>query len=822
MFRQLLKTQSIFSVIVGCALCNGPRLMAQTPVAAPVTPSSTVVDDPCLDPLVAATNSSCVRAGAAARSNSTPDVYVDSAGFAEQRRRAEPAPPGAQLTDFQRVVGADTGQLLPIFGSSFFRRTASTFAPVDRAPATGDYVVGPGDQLLVRLSGALSSNSRLTVSRSGSIFLPQVGSLQVAGLRYDELQKYLESEIGRLFKGFTLSVDLGQLRSIQIYVVGEARQPGSYTVGSFSTVINALFACGGPSDQGSLRNVRLMRGNRQITEVDLYDFIVHGDTAKDAHLQDGDVVVIPAITAQAALAGSARRPAIYELRSSTTIGDLIALAGGLTSVSETGSITLEREDANGSRHADRVYLNTTGKETPLKDGDILFVDHVSGAFDKTVTLRGNVATPGRFAWRPGLRLSDIVPDRMALLTPDYWLQRDALGVEEPLFQPIPDGNISPDRPTAAPGNALPPKQSDAGQTFQGQAITSVGLPTSGLSRNITGNTPIFKDSRVAVPATNRIRLPVPDIAWSYAVIERLDTETLHTVLVPFNLGKLVMDHDQTQNLPLQSGDIVTILSQADVSGPIEQQSKLIRLEGEVVGAGTYTVGPDETLADVVRRAGGLSPKAYLYGSSFFRESARIQQQQRLTEYVDEISIETTRNAAVIAASAGSPLADGGALQQKALIDQLRSLRATGRIVLQLAPDAASVADIPAVSIENGDVFRVPPRPATVSVIGAVYGQNVFFYNSRLKLADYLAMAGNTNRIADSKHAFVIRADGSILSRNQTKGVISNHFDLVKLHPGDAIVIPEKPVKPNILHNLVDYSQLFSSVGLTAASIDVLR
>jgi len=335
--------------------------------------------------------------------------------------------------------------------------------------------------------------------------------------------------------------------------------------------------------------------------------------------------------------------------------------------------------------------------------------------------------------------------------------------------------------------------------------------------------PALNSDRGRATSRNQVKLPAPEIDWSYAVIERLDTKELKSILIPFNLRGLVLDHDPAQDLELRPGDIVTILSQRDVTVPREQQTKYIRLEGEFASSGIYSVGPGETLSDVVKRAGGLTSKAYLYGSNFTRESARTFQQQRLDEYVESLSADMERAIANRSVASSTGVTDPTSLaEQRLLISQLRRLRATGRVVLEFTPESTGLGAIPSLPLEDGDVFRVPPTPNTVSVVGAVYGQNVFLYSGSRKLNDYVALAGKPNRIADRKHAFIIRADGSIYSRERAQGSFSNRFETTRINPGDSIVIPEKLIKPPVLRELADYSQILSAFGLAAAAIEVIR
>ncbi len=822
-------------------------------------------------------------------------VYIDSAGNEVLRQpntqtlRQQQYFPPDPITDLQKLARTSIGEMLPVFGRDLFQAAPSTFAPGDQLPVTPDYVVGPGDELLLRLWGPETFNSQLVVDRSGAVYIPKVGAVHVAGLRFDELQPQITTELSRTYRNFHISVNLGRLRSIQVYVVGEARRPGAYTVSSLSTVLNALFASGGPNVQGSLRHIQVRRAGATLPEFDLYDLVLRGDKSQDIRLESGDTIFIPPVGAQVALGGSVRHPAIYEVTNKSTLGDVLELAGGFSAIASSTQVTLERIEAGQTRQVmDIATTNGAARATVLHDGDVLYAGHITAGYQQTVTIRGALANPGRFPWHEGMRLSDILPDRRSLLTNDYWRERNRLGVPVPLFEPLPppdrsypynsqypyprsngipqaspdqrntypyDSNaptnsynepypnqldqLYPDQQTAQPDLYLTPQSTTSAQDVLGAGLfeqqqqqtsaqtsnpasvrqqfpNTVGAAPGALPESQPGNDPTAR-------AKNKITIPAPEIDWSYAVIERLDPKTLKNSLVPFNLGKLVQDHDPSQNLELQAGDIVTILSQNDVQVPRDLQTKYVRLEGEFAGSGVYSVAPDETLDQLVARAGGLTGKAYLYGSSFTRESARVFQQQRLDEYISSLSTDMERETAVRAASSNSGVLDPNSLaEQRSLIAQLRALRATGRVVLEFQPASTGVSSIPRLPLENGDVFRVPSRPNTISVVGAVYGQNVFLYDAKRKLEDYVSLAGKPNRIADTKHAFIIRADGSIYSRERAQRVLSNTFESARINPGDAIVIPEKLIKPTGLRQLIDFSQVLSSFGLAAAAINVVR
>jgi polysaccharide export outer membrane protein len=900
-------------------------LACALPVAA-VTQTSTSTD--CSNPLLSGTGSCSSQSAGTGITNTTgqmqqrqPDnapVYVDSAGQrtnqnSDSTNQSQTFLPPDPVSDFQKLIRSSTGEILPLFGRDLFRRAPSTFAPADQIPVSADYIVGPGDEVLLRLWGAeqVNSNSHLTVDTSGNIYVPHVGVVHVAGLRMDQLQDQVSAEVNHVYRSYRIAISLGHLRSIQIYVVGEARKPGAYTISGLSTALNALFASGGPTLAGSMRRVQVRRGNQIVSELDLYEFVLKGDKSHDVRLESGDTIFIPVVGSQVAMAGSVRHPAVYELKDNTStdnsLQDLLALAGGFSAMASTQQIRLERIDTAFQRRAMTIQLDAATRAMPLHDGDVLYANHIDSGFESSITIRGNLANPGRFAWKQGMHLSDILPDRAALLTGDYWRERNRMGVPTPLFEPYEyvdrppvaggskvDSTLyrSPRRPTGPPSardaltSVQPPaidNQDSSQAALASSGVTSsstlsmdqeaanaansannlssaavatsrnatlfdqhqqqiqqgsqesqsgqdqYGQPQRGQSINQTTDLSpaaqegLMQSVVLATKDVNTIRLPAPEIDWSYAVIERLNPNTLKTSLIPFNLGKLIAGQDPNQNLELQPGDVVTILNQRDVLVPQSEQTKYIRLEGEFVGAGVYSADPNETLEHLVQRAGGFTPDAYLYGSSFLRESARAMQQQRLDEYITQLSTDLDRQTAITGASSTNGVSDPNALTlERNLVAQLRTLRATGRVVLEFRPDSGGLSSVPQIPLQNGDVFRVPSRPNTINVIGAVYAQNVFLYNPKRRLNDYMSLAGRPNRVADKDHAFIIRADGSVFSRERARRILSNHFDEATIYPGDSIVIPEKLIKPTLTRQLLDYSQILSGFGLAAAAIQVIR
>lgn len=738
-----------------------------------------------------------------------------------------------------------------MYGRRLFDQVPTTFAPVERVPVPADYVLGPGDELLIRAWGKIDLDSRVTVDRNGQVYLPRIGTLNVAGLRYDQVEGYLHAAVSALFKDFELNVALGQLRSIQIFVLGSARQPGAYTVGSLSTLVNALFASGGPSATGSMRHIQLRRGNRLLAEFDVYDLVQKGDKSHDVPLLPGDVIYIPPIGAQIAISGNVNEPGIYELKAPTTVGAALEGAGGLTSLAGAERVLLERIDHHSTRRVEEFPLDTSGFARLLEDGDVLRIYPISPKFENAVTLRGNVAQPGRYVWKEGMRVSDLIPSRDFLITRDFWNRQN---------QPAPDNMDHPfgtnqrsdefeNRRTGQSGNQRTDRSGDqqmdhygnlrAGQSgnqpigqFEDQSTDQSGNQRTGqLEDQPTGhpdhqrNDMSTTSDRSGTPQTTMIATVGQnnaEINWEYAVIERLDEHDLSTRLLPFRLVNAIDNRASPDNQLLRAGDVVTIFSRGDLDLPIEKHASFVRVGGEVNAPGVYRVNPGETLRDVVEAAGGLTPHSYLYASILTRVSTRHAQEEELRQATEQMQRELFARYANATPTTGQTGADQQAQLtfQQAALARLSAIKPTGRVVLEMKSDAATVADIPEFSLEDGDTFYVPPRLSTVQVAGSVYNANAFRHQPEKKLIAYLNDAGGATREADEKRIFVIHADGTVVSRQSRNS--HGGFEKLTLLPGDAIVVPEKLKVSSRMSDLLQATQFMSQTALTAAALSVIH
>lgn len=659
-----------------------------------------------------------------------------------------------ESNDFQDFILATTGRKLPLFGQEFFTAPPSTFAPVDDAPVAPDYVVGPGDEIVLRAWGQIEVNLPLTVDRNGMLVIPKVGAVFVGGMRYQDLQGAIHAEMSKIYRNFEMAVTMGQLRGIQVFIVGLARQPGSYTIGSMSTLVNALFVAGGPSSRGSMRHIQVKRGNKVITEFDLYDMLLKGDTSRDVRLRQGDVIVIPPIGPLVALSGSINAPAVFELKQDgAPLGEVLQWAGGMTTTARGQKATLERIEGRQSRMVAEFALDKEGLKQLLRDGDLVTLFAISPKFDNAVTVRGFVAQEARHPWREGLRVRDLLPNAQAVTGTDYWKRRNDISV-----------------------------------------------------------------------ATARTLTSAEEVAWDYAVIERIKASDNSTDLIPFNLAAAVLNGDRQHNLLLLPGDIVTVFSKLDLRVPQASQRRYVKLEGEFAASGIYSARPGETLRQLVARVGGFSSSAYVFGAEFTRESTRQLQQKQLDDSLDRMEREARRVAADAARNASTTEESQSKVaqiaQQQELIARLRAVKASGRIVLGTAVDSAGLKDLPDLPLEDGDRFYVPPTPSVVSVLGSVFNPNSFVYREALRADDYLAQAGGPIRSADEGSVYLLRADGTVLSKRQ-RGWLGG-IGGERVMPGDAIVVPEDLDRVSLTRELREWSQIFYQFALGVAGLKVLK
>ncbi len=670
---------------------------------------------------------------------------------------------------FQQFVKDSTGRLLPIHGDTLF--TNKRFNSMANVPVPSTYVVGPGDDIDLKVWGSLDLALRLTVDRNGQIMIPKIGPVTIAGTRADQLDQALIKNLNRVYRNFELTATLGGLRSIQVYVVGQAKHPGLYTISGLSTMLSLVFESGGPSATGSMRHIDLMRAGKKVTSLDIYDFIHSGSTSQDASLQPGDVIVIPPAGPRVALLGALDKPAIYELKTPTEpLQSLLTYSGGLRVLTNPHKAQIERVDNVNKfapRSVDARALDNAGLQSTLRDGDVVTLFPISPQFANAVTLRGNVAEPLRYAFKPGMRVADLIPEPADLIQPDYYKRKNIIV-----------------------------------QFESGKSVS---------------------DDRVVA----EVKSLLEEINWDFAAIERVNLKEVRTELIRFNLSKAIRDKDPAHNLELLPGDVITVFGVKDVPVPVSKRMQFVTLGGEVMSPGIYQVQPGDTLPDLIKRAGGFSPHAYVYGTTFTRESTRQQQQANLNEAINQFQTQSEAFAASMIQNQKTTevvSTEAQIASQRQTLARLRSLKATGRISLEMNADRP---ELPPINLEDGDVITVPVRPSFVGVFGSVLTKSSFIWRQRATVQDYIDRAGPT-RDADLDGALIIRADGTVTANEAQRsslGLGNRGFLKTELKPGDSLFIPEMLDKRTPYMRFVqgakDVTTLLYQFGLGAAGIKSL-
>ncbi len=727
-----------------------------------------------------------------------------SAEEATQRLNAEPTFRRLEVT-LTRLPLAPSGIAgLKPFGYDLFEQDPESFTPVTDAPVPADYVVGPGDQLSVQLYGNQNRSLRLVVGRDGRVNFPELGPIQVAGQRFESVRASLEGRVQSQMIGVRASVSMGETRSIRVFVLGEARRPGSYTISGLGTMTTALFASGGVREIGSLRDIQLKRQGAIIRRMDLYDLLLRGDTSNDAKLQPGDVIFIPPVGATVSVDGEVRRPAIYEFRSNQTVGDILQLAGGLAPEADAQRITLSRVDEQQRRLVLDINATTPeGRGQRLRNGDTLRVSRVRPQIDSGVTLQGHVHRPGLIAWRDGLRVSDVVPSV------------DDLKPNADLGYLLIRREVPPDRRVVALSADLSRALRDRGgdadlRLWPRDQITVFDLE-SGREREIQR---LMDDIRLQarldrptqiVRVAGRVRVPgeyplepnmtvsdliraggnLTDAAYGGQAeltrYEVVDGEARRTELITIDLAKVLLG-DTTADVPLKPFDFLNIKEI-----PEWTQQEQVTLLGEVRFPGTYPIKRGETLASVLQRAGGLTELAFPDGGVFTRRDLKEREQKQLDQLADRLQNDLA-TMALQATAANQAGAAQAATVGQSLLQQLKATEAVGRLVIDLDKAVAGTAGGSGdIVLQNGDLLIIPKKSQEVTVIGEVQNATSHFYRKGLDRDDYISLSGGTTRKADDDRIYVVRADGSVVSGERGKWFARG--GQVQVRPGDTIVVP---------------------------------
>ena len=633
-------------------------------------------------------------------------------------------------SSFEEYIQSKSPLTVPIdikqFGYDLFEQPPSTFSPVDTVPVGPDYLLGPGDEIRISIWGKLSGEYSAIIDQDGKINLPQIGILYVSGLTFKEAKESIEKEFARLFnpQEVKINISTGSLRSLRVFIVGRAQKPGSFTLSSLSTLVNALFAAGGPNKSGTMRDIQVKRNGTTLVHFDMYDFLLKGDKSKDIRLMPEDVIFIPPVGPLSGIAGNVNTPAIYELKGETQLSELVEMAGGLNDIALKGRVQIERIINNSQQ----VVLESNLGEVKLEDikiqpGDLIKIFQVIQN-KRTVTVSGAVYREGEYGFSASLTIKE-------LLNLAGGLKYYAYTKEAELFRSI---------------------------------TTSGGVTTEKHSINL----------------------------------------------------EKALEGNPEHNLLLKEDDYLFVKNL-----PEWESRKMVSLMGEVRFPGNYAIEKGETLSSLINRAGGYTDKAFLKGATFTRASVRELQQSQINESLDIFEKQLISQSARTVEAALTP-EEGAqqkvvAEQKMALLAKMRAAKAKGRISIRLDSLDRFKGSSSDVILENGDSLMIPEKPQQIQVIGSVYNQTAFVFESEMSAASYIAKAGGMTKDADKSEVYILKIDGTAVSK-RVNGSILSSWEM--LDPGDTIVIPEKIEKIAWMREIKDITQILYQIAVTAGVLIV--
>ena len=719
------------------------------------------------------------------------------------------------------------------FGYDLFTMVPTTFAPATDIPVPSNYVVGPGDTIEVQLIGDSAGWYPLIVDRDGLIDLPELGPVAIAGLTFDAAKAKIEQQVAGQMIGTRANVSVGALRSIQVFVMGEAVRPGSYTVSGLSTMTNALFASGGVQEIGSLRRIQLKRNGNVVKQLDLYDMLLQGNTSGDARLLPGDVIFIPPVGPTVSVTGEVRRPAIYELKDSDSAEELLRLAGGLTPDADTRTARIERvADARGRTAITLDLATAQGLSAKLQSGDAVQIDAIRDRLEGSVALMGHVHRAGRTQYRPGMRLTDLVgslDELKPLADTHYALVRRETGptrIVSAISADLEAAFLAPD--------------SDANMVLQARDIVYVFDLASSRERVIQPLlTQLERQSATGLPqqvvtVTGRVKVPgsyplepgmtVSDLLRAGGGLDQAAFPgqaelTRHQIaggarreatLLMVDLDA-VLAGEPSADTPLQAFDQLVIKEM-----PQWEEDATMSIVGEVRFPGDYPVRRGETLRQVVEHAGGLTDLAFNAGAVFTREQLREREQRQFELLAQRLQRELA-TLTLAQAQSGEPGAAQSLTAGQQLLAELETTQAVGRLVINLDEVLNAAPGAPEdLIVRGGDALFIPRLAQEVTVLGEVQNATSHFYRTGLTRDEYIKLSGGVTVAADEERTFIVRADGSV-SAGDSSGWFSRGAPQ-NVNQGDTIVVPLDADRVRPLSLWTSVTQIIYQIAVAVAAV----
>jgi len=796
-------------------------------------------------------------------------VITGSSQSSNQPQVEEPTI-GPRLVQQEQAAKAEPAKQNPNtvkpFGYELFAGEPTTFMPSETAAVPDTYLVGRGDQLLINFYGKESASFEVIVDREGRINIPDLSPVQVAGLTFAEVKELIKLKVEQEVIGVKAFVSLGQLRSMRIMVLGEAYKPGSYSVSSLTTVSHALFVSGGVSDIASLRNIQVKRAGKVVTNFDLYDLLISGDSSNDIILKPGDVVFVPSVGSQVTVEGLVKRPAIFELKKGETAKELLAMAGGLKPGAYTKNAVVERFK-NNRKEVLTVDFSASNINYIPQDGDRIRFNTVSAQYNNVVNLVGAVVRPGSYQWHEGKRISDVLKsvrgdllsqadlsyglvireinisgdievhqfdvaqaivknakndltlnandkiiifsefeqkqqEQLTLSTTGSGTKKDKSIEQASLDENSNDLSAESYSPYSR-NNLLAPIIKQLKQ----QASTNKAIQLVEINGKVShpGVYPLTVNGRVADLITAAGGLLESAYTKEAEITRMVDGDASQVEHVKINLEQLIGSNESS--LALQSKDSLNIFAI-----PNWQENVKVTLKGEFKFPGTYTIRRGETLSNLLERAGGFSNFAEQNAAIFTRLSVKQQEQQQLARLATELRRDVASKSFQDSVSSSSLSYD----EMNNLLNDLASVEALGRLVIDLPLIQNNQQTL---VLQDGDTLYVPSKRDSISVVGEVNYSTTHLYKAGISVDDYLELSGGLKERADDDRIYIIKANGAVTIPNSGNWFAPGNEQM--LEPGDTIVVPMDAGHMDKLTLWSTATQILYQLGVAVAAIGSL-
>lgn len=662
------------------------------------------------------------------------------------------------------LLSAELDKKIKIFGHNIFKDKELNFEPNLNISTPANYKLGPGDEVIVDIWGATQSTAKDVISPDGYINVENLGLVYLNGMTIKEADAYLKEQFGQIYEGINgeqpsanIKLTLGQIRTIQVRVMGEVENPGTYSLSAFASVFHALYQAGGVNEIGTLRAIKVSRGNSVIMTLDVYDYLLNGKTGDDIRLEDGDVITVDTYNCLVNVEGKVKRPMFYEMKQTETVADLLKYAGGFTRDAYRGDVRIERM---GERERQIYTLDDRQqKDFAVRDGDIMTVDSIRDTYENLVEVKGALFRPGKFQCGGEIKTVKDLISKAGGLTPDAFVNRALLN------RRLPDmtmENLSVDVKGIMAGTTADiqlrpndilfvPSINDVEETKLLMIYGEVAFP--GKYR-YAANTTIEDLILLAGGLKDKASTVKIDVARRKRDSEALTSGDTIAQIFTFAINKgLVVSGDR--DFVLEPYDAVYVRR-----SPMYYEQQNVEITGEVAFAGTYVLDRKELrLSDIVKNAGGITNKAYIKGARLERRMTAEQRQRTLDALK---TVQKQMDSLDISAIEVKPIIQVGIELDKAL------------------SEPGCDADI---VLEDGDRLVIPQLTNTVKVDGQVMFPNAVAFKENAKLKHYIEQAGGYGMNAKKSKAIVVYMNGTVAKAKK------NSKDLIQ--PGCQIIVPSK-------------------------------